>query len=228
MEVARIGAAPIDHAEIADLDEKLKATVLSEGIRAVAFIPLVSDGALIGKFMAYFRAPYAFTKEDVAVSLVIARQLAIAIQRNAPMPEIGRNLPKSSMRRGCCRVSASRWRTKWMSKCCTPNSRRGKDDHAFGLREHAAVLSASRRTGRAQTDRPLRLQRAGSEILDLGARGFSGAPVAVSPRANVSSPRTWKTPGSGGYRRSGELSRKQEFAPLKRLRCCRAVANSSE
>jgi PAS domain S-box-containing protein len=77
-------AAPVDVADVenSDLPEDLKSTVLGEGIRAVAFIPLVSDGTLIGKFMAYFRAPYAFTKDDLSVSLVIARQLAFAIQRN--------------------------------------------------------------------------------------------------------------------------------------------------
>jgi PAS domain S-box-containing protein len=65
----------------AELSDELKATVLGEGIRAVAFIPLIADGALIGKFMAYFREPYSFTKDDVAVSLTIARQLAFSIQR---------------------------------------------------------------------------------------------------------------------------------------------------
>jgi GAF domain-containing protein len=77
-------AAPIDIPDVgaAELDENLKATVLAEGIHATAFIPLVSDGAVIGKFMAYFRAPYKFTKDDLSVSLVIARQLAFAVQRN--------------------------------------------------------------------------------------------------------------------------------------------------
>jgi PAS domain S-box-containing protein len=77
-------AVPIDISDVekADLDEKLKAIVLGEGIRAIAFVPLVSDGALIGKFMGYFREPYAFTKDDLAVSLAIARQLAFSIQRN--------------------------------------------------------------------------------------------------------------------------------------------------
>jgi hypothetical protein len=42
----------------------------------------VSDGALIGKFMAYFREPYVFTRDDLTVSMVIARQLAFAVQRN--------------------------------------------------------------------------------------------------------------------------------------------------
>ena len=77
-------ATPIDvpDVEASDFDASLKATVLGEGIRAIAFIPLVSDGALIGKFMAYFREPYTFSKDDLSVSLVIARQLAFAIHRN--------------------------------------------------------------------------------------------------------------------------------------------------
>ena len=87
-------AQPIAIADVAasDLDEKLKVTVLGEGIGAVAFIPLVSDGALIGKFMAYFREPYAFTKDDVAVSLVIARQLAFAIQRHRTSAQLAEEL----------------------------------------------------------------------------------------------------------------------------------------
>src|SRR5688572_3119808 len=76
-------AVPIDVPDVqnADLDDALKATVLRENIRATAFIPLVSDGALIGKFMAYFREPNIFSKDDLAVSLAIARQLAFSIQR---------------------------------------------------------------------------------------------------------------------------------------------------
>ena len=45
----------------ADLPELLKATVLDEGIRAAAFMPVMSEGVLIGKFMAYFREPYEFS-----------------------------------------------------------------------------------------------------------------------------------------------------------------------
>lgn len=82
--VSDTDAVPIEVPDIegSDLDAGLKATVLGEGIRALAFIPLVSDGALIGKFMAYFREPRSFTKDDLSVSLVIARQLAFAIQRH--------------------------------------------------------------------------------------------------------------------------------------------------
>jgi PAS domain S-box-containing protein len=87
-------AEPIAIADVATscLDEQLKFTVLGEGICAVAFIPLVSDGALIGKFMAYFRETYSFTKEDVAVSLAIARQLAFAIQRHRTGSQLAEEL----------------------------------------------------------------------------------------------------------------------------------------
>jgi len=83
-QVSDTDATPIDVPDVAAsaLSADLKATVLGEGIRAAAFIPLVSDGALIGKFMAYFREPYEFSKDDLSVSLVIARQLAFAVQRN--------------------------------------------------------------------------------------------------------------------------------------------------
>ncbi|HEU4592354.1 MAG TPA: GAF domain-containing protein [Steroidobacteraceae bacterium] len=76
-------AAPLAIADIAlaDLDEGLKATILDEGIQAVAFIPLVVDRRVIGKFMAYFRAPYGFSQEDLAVALAIARQLGFAVRR---------------------------------------------------------------------------------------------------------------------------------------------------
>ena len=76
-------AAPLTINDVsrAELPEKLKADVLEEGIHAVAFIPLVAEGRLIGKFMAYFRDAHAFTRDDVAVSLTIARQLSNAVQR---------------------------------------------------------------------------------------------------------------------------------------------------
>jgi GAF domain-containing protein len=76
-------ATPISIADIAlaDLDASLKASILGEGIQAAAFIPLVTDHRLIGKFMAYFRTPYAFSQEDLAVALAIARQLGFAIRR---------------------------------------------------------------------------------------------------------------------------------------------------
>jgi HWE histidine kinase len=55
------------------LDASLKATVKAEGIGALAFIPLTAAGELVGKFMAYYPAPHAFTDTDVNIAVTIAR-----------------------------------------------------------------------------------------------------------------------------------------------------------
>jgi PAS domain S-box-containing protein len=65
---------------VADIPKLLKSTIRSEGIRAVAFIPLVSTGRLIGKFMTYYDARHVFTEDEMKLATTIARQLAQAIQ----------------------------------------------------------------------------------------------------------------------------------------------------
>ncbi len=86
--------APIAVADIAaaDLEPALRDTILGEDIHAAAFIPLVNEGALIGKFMAYFRAPHVLTDEDLAVALTIARQLGFAIGRARTDAELAAEL----------------------------------------------------------------------------------------------------------------------------------------
>lgn len=56
-------------------------TVLSEGIEALAFIPLASSRELIGKFMVYYPAPHRFADRERELALTIARQLGFAIER---------------------------------------------------------------------------------------------------------------------------------------------------
>jgi PAS domain S-box-containing protein len=67
--------------ELADEPDALKRVVHAEGIRALAFIPLVSRGKLIGKFMTYYRSIHAFERDEIDVALTIARQLSFSIQR---------------------------------------------------------------------------------------------------------------------------------------------------
>jgi PAS domain S-box-containing protein len=71
----------ISDIESSELDASLRATIKAEGIAAAAFIPLVTKGALIGKFMAYYRAPHVFTEADMNVAVTIARQLVFGIER---------------------------------------------------------------------------------------------------------------------------------------------------
>ncbi len=61
--------------------EHLKETILGEGIHALAFIPLVHQGRLIGKFMIYYDAPHPFGEEEIQLVQAIADYVALAIGR---------------------------------------------------------------------------------------------------------------------------------------------------
>src|SRR5688572_12378134 len=65
----------------AELSDSLRAVIEKEGISSLAFIPLVFNGKLIGKFMVYFNDPHVFSEDQVELSLTIARQLAVSIER---------------------------------------------------------------------------------------------------------------------------------------------------
>ncbi|MFN0150556.1 MAG: response regulator [bacterium] len=52
-----------------------------EGIRALAFFPLVSQSRLLGNFMIYFDAPHAFSSEETQLAETIASHIAVATER---------------------------------------------------------------------------------------------------------------------------------------------------
>ncbi len=62
-----------------DVPEALRTVIKSEGIGALAFMPMAANGCLMGKFTAYYAQPHAFTKEELDLGLTIARQLCFAI-----------------------------------------------------------------------------------------------------------------------------------------------------
>ena len=70
----------INDVDIADIPKRLKSIIRSEGIRAAAFIPLVSGQKLIGKFMTYYDAPHLFTDDELKLATTISTQLAQAIE----------------------------------------------------------------------------------------------------------------------------------------------------
>lgn len=66
-----------DDASLAPLLE----VVESEGIRSLAFIPLVIRETLLGKFMVYYEAAHRFSDAEVMVGQTIAAQVAFAIDQ---------------------------------------------------------------------------------------------------------------------------------------------------
>lgn len=74
---------PLFVRDIAETDEPdwLKQTIADEGIRGLAFIPLVAQNECIGKFMTYHADPRAFTDNDAELAVHIARQLGFSLER---------------------------------------------------------------------------------------------------------------------------------------------------
>ncbi len=53
----------------------------SEGIAALAFVPLALDRGVIGKFMLYYAKPHSCTREELEVAEAIAAHVALATQQ---------------------------------------------------------------------------------------------------------------------------------------------------
>lgn len=61
--------------------EELMKPIEKEGIRSLAFIPVVYEKRLLGKFMVYFNEPHAFAHDELRPAQTIASQIALAIER---------------------------------------------------------------------------------------------------------------------------------------------------
>jgi len=60
---------------------QLRTVILAEGIRGLAFIPLLGQGRLLGKFMIYYDAARALDQDGVQIAQTIARHVAFTIER---------------------------------------------------------------------------------------------------------------------------------------------------
>jgi len=63
----------------------------AERIAALAFIPLVHAGSLLGKFMLYYDSPHLFAEDEVRVASSIARFVAGAVERKRNEVELRRS-----------------------------------------------------------------------------------------------------------------------------------------
>ncbi len=66
----------------------MRATLRSQGIRAMGFIPLVYHGELLGKLNIYYDTPHAFTKEETQLAQTVASHIIFAIERKRAEEEL--------------------------------------------------------------------------------------------------------------------------------------------
>jgi PAS domain S-box-containing protein len=59
----------------------LRDVIATEGIRALAFVPLVNQGRLLGKFMVYYDAAHVFTAAETRLAANIAQHVAFGLAR---------------------------------------------------------------------------------------------------------------------------------------------------
>src|SRR3712207_6483693 len=57
----------------------LRRVIRDEGIQALAFVPLVHQGSLLGKFMLYYPTSHQFTEDEIQLAQTIAGHIAIAV-----------------------------------------------------------------------------------------------------------------------------------------------------
>jgi len=80
-----------------------------ERIVALAFIPLVSLGRVIGKFMLYYDAPHAFEDDEVQLAAVIAAAVASAVERGRAEEVTRRNDASRGFEPNTTPVAAWEW-----------------------------------------------------------------------------------------------------------------------
>lgn len=59
----------------------LKKIILEEGIKALAFFPLIVKNSLIGKFMIYYKNPHQFTQEEIELAQTIGGHISFVINK---------------------------------------------------------------------------------------------------------------------------------------------------
>jgi PAS domain S-box-containing protein len=78
---------------VADVEQSpdlaaLLPVIRGEGIRALAFIPLLDETGVLGKFMLYFDSTHHWTDSEVQLARSIARHVAFALVRHAREAEL--------------------------------------------------------------------------------------------------------------------------------------------
>ena len=71
----------VEHIDDTDESDYIKEAIKRENICGLAFLPLISQGKVIGKFMTYYEKIHNFTPAEIELAVTIARQVGFAVER---------------------------------------------------------------------------------------------------------------------------------------------------
>ena len=126
----------VDDIDQAEMKEDVRAALKAEGLGALAFIPLVVDDRLIGKFMAYFDEPHAWTEDELELALTMALQLAFGIARKRGEHALGESEQRLEQAMAAGRMGAWQWSPRTGRVIWSPGLERihGLEPATFGGR----------------------------------------------------------------------------------------------
>lgn len=171
----------------------------AEHIAALAFIPLVHAGRLLGKFMLYYDAPRPFAEDEVRVASAIARLVAGAIDRKRNEVDLRRSREHLALALAASAMGTWEWDTATGEVICSPTLERiyGFEPGTFPGTIEAfhrdilpedlpGVLAANRQAveDSAAYQVTYRIRRPGGELRwiqtqGIGVRDGTGAPDRV-------------------------------------------------
>jgi PAS domain S-box-containing protein len=95
--------------QTAEVAADLKATILAEGIRSLAFIPLCCDGRLLGKFMIYRGDTHEFSPEEIRLAQTVAHHISFVLGRNSVIERLRRSEERVKVALAAGRLGAWEW-----------------------------------------------------------------------------------------------------------------------
>jgi anti-anti-sigma factor len=96
----------------------------AEGIAALAFIPLVHAGRLLGKFMLYYGTPRPFDQDEIRVAAAIARFVAGAIDHKGDEVDLRRSREHLALVLAASAMGIWEWDTATGEVICSPTLER--------------------------------------------------------------------------------------------------------
>ena len=164
----------IENVETADFPEALKNTVRAEEIGALAFIPLLASGRLVGKFMTYYEASRVFSAAEVDLAVTIARQLGFSLEKRHA---------EEALRKAQQQLEEELSATQWLQQISTQLIHESDVEALYNQILDAAVVMMRSDFASMQMLYPER-----GELRLLAYRGFDPAAAAFWE---------WVRPGSG-------------------------------
>jgi PAS domain S-box-containing protein len=95
-----------------------------EGIAAMAFIPLVARGQLVGKFMLYYEQPHTFKPDELALAGLIGSQVAFAVDRTRAEENARRSEERLRFALDAARMGTWDWDLATQRVCWSDNLER--------------------------------------------------------------------------------------------------------